>query len=159
MIEFKAKEIHERKVEDLARAIESKNKEQGMKYRLAVEELRRRKVELTRELYAQTRIVGPEHERHYVVLLPRELGSAHIEVGWTGSYLVIRNLQIGSRLLKNSALRHLGIGRLLIGKIIGFAREKGLEEIQAYSAADSYDFYKKMGFKQHRNSNYFTMDL
>ena len=153
------REIHKQRVEEFRKRIEAKDKDAGLKYGLAVEELRRRKDELIKALSEKIKIIGPEYELHYVVLLPENLGSAHIEIGWTGSYLKIWNIQVGPRTAKNSALRHLGIWRLLIEKIIEFAKEKGLEEIILYYAADTYDFYRALGFNQYNNSNYFTMNI
>jgi GNAT superfamily N-acetyltransferase len=117
-----------------------------LKYKLAVEELRRRKSELIEQLRLDVKIVPINIKGNYKVTLPKELGFAEFHLSESG-LLTIRRIRIGPH-IKESSLRNLGLGKLIIEKIISFARANGVTHIGLYSAYSTIDFYKHLGFKK-----------
>ncbi len=135
-----------------------KDPELNLKYRCAVEELHKRKNELSGVLSNNIKIVHLGYGRKYLVNLPHNIGFAEFNVSDMG-ILTIKRVKIGPH-FEGSSLRGLGLGRLIIKKVIEFARRRGIKYIGVNSAPLAVDFYKKLGFKQvDPNSYYFFIKL
>jgi len=127
--------------------------ETNLKYRLAVEELRKRKNEIIEQLRPKIKIVPEAIKGSYEVTLPKNLGFAEFHLS-ENNILTIKRFRIGPH-LEGSSLRGLGLGKLIVEKIITFARTNGVTYIGLYSADSAVGFYEKLGFKKANSDTYY----
>lgn len=145
-----------RGIKKIKERITAKDKEMGLVYDLATKELQKRKTELLRELLAKA-IIIENGSGKYEIKLPKNLGFAKLIV--VNDLLILENLHVGPYNVESSALRNLGIGRLLVNIIKDFAIKKGLKMIRLWSLRNTTDFYKKLGFLRDKQTKYFYIKL
>ena len=125
--------------------IHSKDPEMGLLYTEACHELGKRKHELITALKEQAKFTAIDGDRERLEL-PKNLGSVTLLVEKDCIYVQLVHVsQIG---LDGSALRHLGIGRLMMSLVEERALSKGLHRIELKPTKDAIRFYEILGFKK-----------